>query len=169
MLSVQDLYLSAKKSGLSRLRLEQYRVKVFNSFVTEDSWHATIPVNSYTTKGVVYTVELHFTPVTFITEEEYNRVANAGRDKINGTWYYFIKPSNYSPLQCSCTCMNYVYTWAFPNAKKGVHYGPLPVIEPPKGVRPPRNPQHLPGMCKHIAAALNGTWGSFTRISIPKE
>lgn len=168
MLSVQELYLSAKKLGISRLKLEQYRVKIFTNEITEDSIYYKIPVQSFTTPGEIYTVNIRFTPVTFLDDEaEYKRIMNAGRDKYQGIWYYFIKPSNYSPVQVSCTCKDYIYTYAYYNAKTGNHLGPLPIIEPPKGLRPPRNPQHLPGMCKHIATALNATWGK-TRINLPK-
>lgn len=167
MLTVQELYNSAKKSGLSKLRLEQYRVRLFNTEVDERSIHFIMPVNSYTTPGVTYNVDLFFTPVTFVDEDDFKRISNVGRVKVDNLWYYFVKPANYTPIQVSCTCKNYVYTWAYYNAQKGSHFGPLPKIEPPKGLRPPRNPEHIPGMCKHIAAALNATWG-FTRVSLPK-
>lgn len=167
MLTVQELYNSAKKSGLSRLKLEQYRVRLFDTEVDEKSIHFIMPVNSYTTSGVTYNVNLLFTPVTFVDEDDYKRISNVGRAKVDNIWYYFVKPANYTPIQISCTCKNYIYTWAYYNAKTGNHFGPLPEIEPPKGLRPPRNPEHIPGMCKHVAAALNVTWG-FTRISLPK-
>ena len=167
MLSVQQLYTSGRNSGLAKLQeIEQYRAQLFSGDFTDNSLHYIIPVQSYTENNKIYTVHINFTPVTFVTEEEYKRVMNAGRDKFNDQWVYFIKPSNYTPVQVSCTCMNYVYTWAFYNAKTGNHFGPLPVIPPPKGLRPPRNPKHLPGMCKHIVAALNATEG-FTRINLP--
>lgn len=167
MLSVQELYKSAKKLGISRLKLEQHRVKIFDTEVTDNTLHFIMPVNSYTTPGVVYTTNILFNPVTFVDEEEYKRIENVGRIKVDGIWYYFVKPANYSPVQISCTCKDYIYSYAYYNAQKGSHFGPLPEIEPPKGLRPPRNPKHLPGMCKHIAAALNATWG-FTRISLPR-
>lgn len=169
MLSVQDLYLSAKKLGISKLKLEQYRVKIFTADIGDNYIHYIIPVDSYTTPGERYMVNILFTPVTFLDDEtEYKRIINAGREKYGGMWYYFIKPTNYTPTQVSCTCKDYIYSYAYYNAKHGSHYGSLPVIPPPKGVRPPRNPQHLPGMCKHIAAAMNATWGK-TRISLPKS
>ena len=147
MLSVQDLYVSAKKLGLSKLKLEQFRVKTFTNEITDNAIHYIMPVQSFTTPGETYIVNLYFTPVTFLDDEaEYKRIANAARDKYQNVWYYFIKPSNYTPVQVSCTCKDYIYSYAYWNAKIGNHFGPLPVIEPPKGVRPPRNPKHYPGM-----------------------
>ena len=49
-------------------------------------------------------------------------------------------------------CADYFYTWAYYNAKSGrCLYGPLPKTYIRKTqTRPPRNPLHVPGVCKHI-------------------
>ena len=49
-------------------------------------------------------------------------------------------------------CADFFYTWAYYNAKSGrCLYGPLPKTYVRKTqTRPPRNPLHVPGVCKHI-------------------
>ena len=91
-------------------------------------------------------------------EFESKNYANAVRMRDYGNIYYFVKHSLYSTVQISCTCENYMYTFAYANAAVGSHYGPLPQFTV-KGTGRPRNPQRIPGMCKHIMNAINGLYG----------
>lgn len=158
MKSVTELYRSAKASGLSILQRDQFKVRPFSATALEGSLLFEIPVYSFS-RSITFDTKILFTPVTYITEDQYTRNHNTARVKINGVWYYYVTPTLYSTVQVSCTCENYKYTWAYYNAGVGSHYGELPHIDPPKGVRPPRNPQHLPGMCKHLYNAFNGLYG----------
>lgn len=61
-----------------------------------------------------------------------------------------------NPVQVRCTCMAYYFYFSWWNEKAGYHYGdPPPPYTPvanPKRIVPPRNPEHIPGMCKHLLA-----------------
>lgn len=67
------------------------------------------------------------------------------------------KPSfSRSPCRVSCQCRAYYFYFAFYNTKKDAHarghmrpYVPKP---PPKKKVGPWNPNHVPGVCKHLAA-----------------
>lgn len=159
MYTVAQLYKSAKNSGLSKLPYDLKKVHLFDVEIFEDSILFKFPVKSFTYENTVYQTNVLFKDVKFTDEEHYKRDRNVARTKLDGVWYYFVKPTVNSYVQVSCTCLNYCYTWAFPNARYGNHYGPLPVLPKPKGVRPPRNPKKLPGMCKHCKQVFNGLYG----------
>lgn len=55
-------------------------------------------------------------------------------------------------LTVRCTCADFFYRFAWYNHEKGALYGPKPrpYRRVPGSTRPPQNPGHFAGMCKHI-------------------
>ncbi len=56
-----------------------------------------------------------------------------------------------NPLTARCSCADFFFTFAWYNYHNAhCLYGPAPRPYQKKTNRPPRNPQGLPGICKHI-------------------
>jgi hypothetical protein len=54
------------------------------------------------------------------------------------------------PIAVRCSCQDYRFTWARANQLAGAFTGPkFPAVKV-KGTRGPRNPQNMPGVCKHL-------------------
>jgi len=75
---------------------------------------------------------------------------------------YFVKPFNYNStkvgMHCSCPDFQYTFEWWL-HEKFGalpVGYEPIPYTPSPGSNRPPRNPEHYAGCCKHILALIDG-------------
>lgn len=159
MLSISELYRNTIASGLSKPMWNQFNVHNFEMEFYSDSILYKVPVSSFT-DGRTFETNILVKPVQFLTEEQYNekKYANAKMMRNFGTPYYFIQHTLYSTVQISCNCENYIYTYAYSNAAVGSHYGPLPQFVV-KGTGRPKNPQHIPGMCKHLMNAINGLYG----------
>lgn len=64
-----------------------------------------------------------------------------------------VAPTTRGKFKVRCTCPDYEMTYAFPNHEHKMHYGKLPEVPKTAGTsRRPRNPERLPGGCKHIIA-----------------
>ena len=57
-----------------------------------------------------------------------------------------------SPVQCNCLCADYTFSFAHANFAVKAHYGELPQYTKKPGHHKPRNPQHIPGLCRHLIA-----------------
>lgn len=55
-----------------------------------------------------------------------------------------------SEVQVRCECTDYKMTWAYWNDKNAAHYGNVEPYVRKTTTYPERNPQHVPGYCKHI-------------------
>lgn len=56
-----------------------------------------------------------------------------------------------NPLTVRCSCADFYHTWSYYNYNNGCLYGPKPKMYVRKtDWMPPRNPQHIPGLCKHV-------------------
>jgi len=55
-------------------------------------------------------------------------------------------------VQVECSCSDYYFRFAWWNYEHGCHYGrrPRPYVPVKGSNRPPVNPDHIPGMCKHL-------------------
>ena len=53
-------------------------------------------------------------------------------------------------VQASCTCQDYIMTWAHWNKEEDSLYGPEKAYTRKTTTRPERNPEHAPGLCKHL-------------------
>lgn len=59
-------------------------------------------------------------------------------------------PTVKTACEVRCTCKDFQFTWSRANSKVGTLYGKEFVLPTPTGTGKPRNPQQLPGMCKHL-------------------
>lgn len=62
------------------------------------------------------------------------------------------QPTVRTRVKVSCTCSDFLYTFAYANKKHGALSGKPPPLKEVKGTgqRAPRNPSMQPGCCKHI-------------------
>lgn len=64
--------------------------------------------------------------------------------------------SGKNPVRVGCGCQAYYFYFAYPNFLKDAHLGnkprPYTPVANPKRIVPPKNPDNIPGACKHILA-----------------
>lgn len=72
-------------------------------------------------------------------------------DKLgNEAYIQQLKFSN-ARVQVRCTCMDFRMTWAYYNKENKALSGPaFPKYVRKTTTRPERNPEHTPGLCKHV-------------------
>lgn len=62
------------------------------------------------------------------------------------------KPTFLTPCRVYCSCTDYQMTWYLSNSKNDAVFGPKVKLYKSKGLRSPRNPKMIPGLCKHLTA-----------------
>ena len=101
------------------------------------------------TQASMHNVTLSFSNVDIQTEDPGS--INYFTCIYKGQMYWIEKLDRHKhPLTSRCSCADYFFSWAFSNNKAGCLYGPPPRPFRKKTNRKPRNPQLLPGMCKHV-------------------
>lgn len=65
---------------------------------------------------------------------------------------YLTKPTKNSEVKVKCTCPDYYYTFEYYNQKHNALVGKHKPYIRKTTTYPERNPQHIPGVCKHICA-----------------
>ncbi len=71
---------------------------------------------------------------------------------------YYVRPVelNITNVGVSCTCPDYIMRFAHTNIANNCHIGPPPPNYVRKTTdRPPVNPMHVPGMCKHLLSVVD--------------
>jgi hypothetical protein len=68
-----------------------------------------------------------------------------------GEKFYFELPTLQNECTVRCSCKDFYFTWMWPDKTHKVLFGNLgkPYVRKTT-TRPPRNPDHIAGMCKHI-------------------
>lgn len=90
----------------------------------------------------------------YYTNIVFFNVRSASRGKIVdtdvGDRVKIAKMNTRKRVQVRCSCPDYRWTFAYPNGLKGsLHGKPFPPYTP-TGMREPRNPEQIPGLCKHL-------------------
>lgn len=68
---------------------------------------------------------------------------------------YLSKPNMHTNVRVRCSCPDYYFSFEYYNKQKKALIGPHKDYVRKTTWYPPRNPQHLPGMCKHTLVMLN--------------
>lgn len=63
---------------------------------------------------------------------------------------YYKPPTMQTSCRVRCNCTDFKFTFAPTLTSKGSLRGNLITFPKPKGTGTPRNPDHIPGMCKHL-------------------
>ena len=65
--------------------------------------------------------------------------------------YWFKRPTLKSECTVRCSCSDFQFRWAWSNKKHKALFGSVPKKYKRKTTtRPPVNPDHIPGICKHV-------------------
>ena len=102
-----------------------------------------------TQDGVKHIINVQFSGIDFREEPVEN--AEMKELEYKGEKYYYKKPTLENEVTVRCSCLDYYFTWAFPNKKAKALFGALPKKYIRKTTTyPARNPDQVPGICKHI-------------------
>lgn len=114
-------------------------------------------VISGTDKRKNYDVEILFYDVTFLEKHGKFDTPTSGYTEVSdGTTEKFLAAIGPRvKVEVRCTCLDFYFTWMYPDEKKSAlidTYGPQYIRKTTWW--PPRNPQNIPGICKHIGGTI---------------
>jgi len=98
---------------------------------------------------VHYNVSLEFHGIEFSDVQQPGMIATV---PIAGRVLYYEAPiigSNDVRMRCTCSDFQYTFQWELKGAN-ALLGNPKPYTRVPGSTRPPRNPQHVLGFCKHL-------------------
>lgn len=97
----------------------------------------------------IHVVNLQFNNIKYFDTPPEN--GDIKEIEYKGEKYYFVRPTLENDVLARCSCPDFYYTFAYWNWKNKCIFGgmPKPYKRKTKN-RKPRNPEHLPGICKHI-------------------
>lgn len=99
-----------------------------------------------------YEPTMVFENVQFEDEDSPQNITFRG---VDGQDYHIRSISLHSNnVKVRCTCLDFRWRFAVQNQQRNALFGPGPGIYQRKigSNRPPNNPQHVPGLCKHLLA-----------------
>lgn len=68
-----------------------------------------------------------------------------------GENYYYLPPDlNNNPIKIKCSCPDFRYTFSYQDEKAKSMVGQTPIYHRKTTTRPPRNPDDVTGVCKHL-------------------
>ena len=106
-------------------------------------------VRSYSNSRVLYKVTLVFKHIKAQDKKSAKYpLQYAYKD---GKTYYIEKPTVNHHIMTRCACPDFRHMWMWPNRPPKALYGKaIPYTRVPGSTRPPKNPDDIPGACKHI-------------------
>jgi hypothetical protein len=116
------------------------------------SGNLKIGSNTTSNNGHDYWSTLLFDNVTYLDEEDANGFKFTGKD--NSEYYIERLPRN-ANVKVNCSCLDFHYRFAVWDNKFKALDGNPPAPYVKKGNRPPVNPMHSPGLCKHLIKLVN--------------
>lgn len=115
---------------------------------------------SGTSAKIKYPTVIAFYNIEFIDgEENWKRGMLKFENPDTGAVVVCNKPDyRRTPVRVYCACPDFYFTFAYPDYNKQCYYGKKPKpykhVMPPSGY-PPKNPNNIPGLCKHILNMVN--------------
>lgn len=101
-------------------------------------------------------VNIQFNKIKYVDELPKGKEReNVKSYEYKGSTYYFIKPTLEDQVMLRCSCPDMEYTFTYWNYKNKAAFGGPPKAYKRKTNRKPRNPDHLPGYCKHCSQFIN--------------
>lgn len=115
----------------------------------------TVTARSEVSSGWEQTIV--FTGIDISTEKDRYHPIRIGDQKENKE--YFIAPISYNNtkvlVRCSCPDFRHTFAYYVKDQLKALAFGALAPYVRKTTTRPPRNPNHIPGLCKHLLALNN--------------
>lgn len=154
MLNLQELQKEGKKHRADHAPVTRtVRVVSTEANVDNDTLLCTGSAPS-TAAGKTYDLQILFHDVTFALEPNpLTPVRLEGRVRRGGprvTLYAEQMQEDKHQVQARCSCSDYRFTWSFYNDQAGSNLGKVEPYVRKTTTRPERNPQHAPGLCKHL-------------------
>jgi len=156
-MTLLELYESTKKFSMRRADYAQNSNWVLRNVVPFKGTKTLLiqaDCNGYTEKAT-HVVNIQFEGLNYVDEvpknAEYKTLTYKDEE------YHFSYPTvEDTNVKIRCSCSDFYYTWSYPDWKEKVLFGSKPkkYIRKTK-TRPPRNPDQIPGMCKHIYQAIS--------------
>lgn len=99
-----------------------------------------------------YTVHIQLFDINFSKEEQKGWI----KSSISGKDWWFKPFDIISRCKLKCQCMDSRFMWEYPMYKKASLIGAFRKYKRvPGSNRPPKNPDNIPGFCKHIWSAIH--------------
>lgn len=154
-----ELYDSAKQVSVSRSNYGQngnWELKGVVPFVGTKTLLFQLQCFGETVEAE-HVVHIQFNNIKYFNEEDLTEPPDGKTVKeieYKGESYYLIPPTLKTNCTVRCSCPDYYFTFSYWNYKTKNQFGgpPKKYVRKTK-TRPPRNPNHHPGICKHIFQA----------------
>lgn len=109
------------------------------------------------TVAAEHVVNIQFSNIRYFLEEDLEEEPdgiNVKEIEYKGQSYYLTPPTLETDVVVRCSCPDYYFTFSWWNFKNKAQFGGPPKKYVRKTTtRPPRNPGHHPGICKHVFQA----------------
>lgn len=110
-------------------------------------------VNSQVRGTKLWQQTLHF-PATIVSDVP-SDVTPFQIDMGHGNYKFIAQLSGDDPVMLRCSCPDYRHSFSWENYDvKSLQGKRIPYNRVPGSNRPPRNPDHIPGICKHLRAVI---------------
>lgn len=120
-------------------------------------------INSQVRGTKLWQQTIHF-PATVVSDVP-SEVTPFQIDMGHGNYKYIAQLTADDPVLLRCNCPDYRHSFSWENHDvKSLQGKRIPYQRVPGSNRPPRNPDHIPGICKHLRAVIydlqkpNGNW-----------
>jgi len=116
--------------------------------------------------GLRYQPTLMFSEVSWSEHPDPDHTVQVLDARTGRVWYMAPLSWRHQPVSVRGTCPDFVHTWAWPLHQRlqALWLGRPRPYQRKTTTRPPRNPEEVPGMCKHLLALVHvlAQWGWFT-------
>ena len=153
---LEDLLKSAMKFDPGNVRSAQKDSVEFDNVKAQPlAGIKSVTVNALTISKTFKARRKYKTIVAFygleFSEKEKPNMSTIKDLKSNLIWWVEQPTLSQSQVRVACSCSDYYYTFGLWNYNEGGHFGRKPRAYIRKTTTyPERNPNHLPGICKHI-------------------
>lgn len=160
--SLYDLVLATRRYDAKRVERTPYiEIEISNVipyFGTKSILFTAKSLSGTTT--VKYPTVIAFYNIEFIDGEENWKRGMLKFENPETHAVVVCKQPDYrrSPVRVYCSCPDFYFTFAYPDFHKQCYYGKKPKpykrVMPPSNY-PPKNPNNIPGLCKHCLNMIN--------------
>ena len=143
----QNLYNNTLRNFPKR-KESSHRVQLVTTMFIPAVDNNSLEVRAKTrTDSGSYDSLIYFENVEFVNPEDMGATTFVGPD---GSEYAIQPIPRNNNVQVNCTCLDFYYSFAVWNDKRNSLFGDSPDPYVKKTDRAPRNPNHAPGLCKHL-------------------
>lgn len=161
--SLYDLVLATRRFDAKRVERTPYiDIEITNviPYFGVKSLLFTAKSLSGTSTKIKYPTVISFYNIEFIDGEENWKRGMLKFENPETHAVVVCKPPDYrrSPVRVYCSCPDFYFSFAYPDFNKQCYYGKKPrpyKRKMPPSNYPPKNPNNIPGLCKHQINMIN--------------